>query len=170
MNASKDGKLPLADLDVKQELISIEDKSSGEILEDLPSEVLEPIIRSTDAAKESTNPDDAASLNTCNDYWSISSIRSPPSNYEPNDIVDGVIIPPPLESPDDFILPLDTLLKPIKKNTYDLVYLSPLLSALIYSLDHKYHRIRPVEEKNAKKWIMGRSGKKVELGWRRAKL
>jgi hypothetical protein len=115
-NASREGKFPLADFDVERELISIKDKSLGEILKDLPSEVPEPIIRSTDAAKESTNPDDAASLNTRNDYWSISSIRSPPSNYEPTDNVDGVI--PPLESPDDFVLPLDTLLKPIKKNTY----------------------------------------------------
>lgn len=117
-SASRDAKLPHAEPKVKQELTSIEDKTLGEILKDLPPEVLEPIILSTNAEKESSNPDDAGSLNTRNDYWSISSIRSPPSNYEPNDTVDGVCIPPPLESPDDFTLPLETLLKPIKKNTY----------------------------------------------------
>jgi hypothetical protein len=158
-NGSIDAKLCDADLDVKSELASIEDKTLGEILNDLPTEILEPIIRS-DAAKESCNPDDAASLNTRNDYWSISSIRSPPSNYEPNDIADGGIIPPPLESPDDFTLPLDTLLKPIKKNTYGPVNQENVQKFLAGAQWHagppidqnetlwmaKHHPLQPVEQ------------------------
>lgn len=77
--------------------------------------------RSNDA---SAADDDASSLNTRLEIWTISSFRSgKPVPTDPNaDSVYDVVCPPDTLDDQDWSLPLDSLLKPIKKNTYGPVH------------------------------------------------
>jgi hypothetical protein len=63
--------------------------------------------------------DDAASINTRNEYWSISSFhtRTPPTGDSDKASIAETNPPLPDEAP-DFPLPLDSLLKPMKKSTF----------------------------------------------------
>ena len=86
-------------------------------LKNVRLELLKSAPCSTDVVKgQSSNVDEAASLNTQNEYWSVSSYHTRSLRSEDGDeLAEG--IPPPDLSP-DFVLPVDSLLKPIKKNTY----------------------------------------------------
>lgn len=66
-----------------------------------------------EGGSENLDADDAASQNTPGEYWSVSSYHTtshgPPADEE---------VPPP-EFPPEFELPVESLLKPIKKSTYE---------------------------------------------------
>jgi hypothetical protein len=100
----------------------VADITLNKFLKDIPRNSVGPIVRSTDAARDSSNVDDAASLNTRNEYWTISSYRtrsqSPPSEWGGIESVDDRSFPIPPDLSGDFTLPLESLLKPMKKNTY----------------------------------------------------
>ena len=72
--------------------------------------------RSNDASP----PDDRASLNTRNETWTISSFhtnKSTLSDADGDSILD-IAVPPDAPDDEDWSLPMESLLKPIKKNTY----------------------------------------------------
>jgi hypothetical protein len=81
--------------------------------------MLRSIPGSNDAERNSTDADDADSMNTRNEYWSVSSFRTKTqaSDSDENDFSDWMV-PPPTEGNAEFTLPLDSLDKRIKKNTY----------------------------------------------------
>lgn len=101
------------------DLASLADLTLNKFPNDIPSDSIGPILPTADDPKFSSNFDDAASLNTRNEYWSISSYRtkSHKSEQDVNESVDEIISPH--DKSGDFSLPLESLLKPIKKNTYD---------------------------------------------------
>jgi hypothetical protein len=79
--------------------------------------------RSNDAAMGATSADiddSAASINTRNETWTISSFRTNKSfRSDPNaDSIFDSVVPPDTPYNEDWSLPLESLLKPIKKNTY----------------------------------------------------
>jgi len=90
-----------------------------EMFDDFHPARLRSIPRSNDAERNSAEADDADSMNTRNEYWSVSSFRTKTqdSDSDENDFSDW-LVPPPPEGQKDFTLPLDSLDKPIKKNTY----------------------------------------------------
>ena len=71
-------------------------------------------ISSESAGDAASMAEDSGSQNTRNEYWSVSSYRTPSSPSEAEDLV-----PPPPEFQGDFQLPLTALDTPIKKSTYD---------------------------------------------------
>lgn len=72
------------------------------------------------ANDRSSVADDGASVNTRNEYWSVSSFHSKTQVIEKGiDLLDDTILPPSLESYEDFDLPVESLLKPMKKSTYN---------------------------------------------------
>jgi hypothetical protein len=77
--------------------------------------------RSNDA---SAADDEASSLNTRLEIWTISSFRSgkPVPTDADADSVHDLVCPPDTLDDQDWSLPLDSLLKPIKKNTYGPVH------------------------------------------------
>jgi hypothetical protein len=81
--------------------------------------MLKSIPGSNDAERNSTDADDADSMNTRNEYWSVSSFRTKTqaSDSDENDFSDW-LVPPPTDGHADFTLPLDSLDKPMRKNTY----------------------------------------------------
>lgn len=92
---------------------------SNEIHKDIPADHLRSIPRSTDAiSHQSSSADDAASLNTRNEHCSISSYCTKTQSDDGDERMDGVPSVLPELSP-DFVLPINSLLKPIKKNTYN---------------------------------------------------
>jgi len=76
--------------------------------------------RRAHCSNDASHLDEAASLGTRNETWTISSFRTNKSilsNADPDSILD-IPVPPDAPVDEDWSLPLESLLKPIKKNTY----------------------------------------------------
>lgn len=120
-----------------------------QILGDIHPAWLRSISGSNDAERNSTDVDDADSMNTRNEYWSVSSFRTKTqaSDSDENDFSDW-LVPPPTDGGNDFILPLDSLDKPIKKNTY-----SPVKQRTVEQfLEAATWRAEPTEEEKETLW------------------
>jgi hypothetical protein len=91
-------------------------QSLQQLLDDTPGYSLPPRPPPKDDYGTS---DDAGSVNTRSEYWSISSFhtRSPPAGDSDKASIAETNSPLPDEAP-DFPLPLDSLLKPMKKHTF----------------------------------------------------
>lgn len=101
------------------DLASMTNITLNQNLNDAPPAISRYVDCPTDVTRQTPNANDAASINNRNEDWSVFSYctRSNPSGWRENDPLDPDFLPPANES-GDFTLPLDSLLKPIKKNTY----------------------------------------------------
>ena len=89
------------------------------ILDDLSARGGKFICSNEFANDRSSVAGDGASVNSHSEFWSVSSFHSKTQVIEEEiDILDDTILPPPLKSYEDFDLPVESLLKPMKKSTY----------------------------------------------------
>ena len=121
----------------------------AQILGDIRPAMLRSPSGSNNAACDSTDADEADSMNTRNEYWSVSSFRT--KAYCPDSdesFLSDWLVPPPTDGQTDFALPLESLDKPIKKNTYSPVQqrvVEQFLKAAVWNAE-------PTEDKKETLW------------------
>jgi hypothetical protein len=114
-NPKDKGKQPDVNCDTVPKEVGI---TLHQILKDLSAQTRNRDPEVTDDHQSHATEDDAASLNTRNECWSISSFHSRTAALEDGDKSSDEDLPPPPEEFPDFELPVHSLMKPIRKNTY----------------------------------------------------
>jgi len=111
--------------------------------------------RKVHGSTDASAAEDAASLNTRNEIWTISSFRTNKSilsGADAESILD-IAVPPDVPDDEDWSLPLESLLKPIKKNTYGQIVQEQVQEFLAGSL---WGAESSEEEKNETLWTAKR--------------
>jgi hypothetical protein len=120
-----------------------------QILNDLSLQANKRNNEPTDEPNGHINEDDSASLNTRNEWWSVSSFHSRTAHFEDGDRpADEDLPPPPPEGFPDFELPFDSLLKPIKKSTYHPI----IQDGVLQFLESANWQTHPTDEDSGPVW------------------
>jgi hypothetical protein len=107
----------------KTQSVSLELPNLQQMLDDLSARGANFIASNELANDRSSVADDGASVNTRNEYWSVSSFHSKTHIFEDGNEISEDAVPPPLpELYQDFELPIESLLKPMKKSTYNPIF------------------------------------------------
>ena len=119
-----------------------------QILNDLSLQANNRNNERTDEPKGHINEDDSASLNTRNEWWSVSSFHSRTAHLEDGNRSADEDLPPPPEGFPDFELPFDSLLKPIKKSTYHPI----IQDGVLQFLESANWQSHPIDEDSGPVW------------------